>query len=240
MTLLCIVFEGGNQVGYPSLKEVAEQALEWQFIKALPEEAEGFNKIVDIARKGQILYICSYVNAERKARLDIIYSAETFDYIVSRTMGLNEYRDIRFIYKQRDVFANAVVGHIGGMLTEMASKSSHRPLFILKEKGIIDWEYGNKLPEKIGDFELYIKPSETIRHINGSFIFLDYSDFARKNQLTVMYNVLRDEIFAELKVAGIFKTSRSFDCKTLQELERKLKKHLTETLEKIDANAYRE
>ena len=46
-----------------------------------------------------------------------------------------------------------------------------------------------------------------------------------------MYNVLRDEIFAELKVAGVFRTLRVFDCNTLKELEGKLEKHLTETLD---------
>ena len=46
-----------------------------------------------------------------------------------------------------------------------------------------------------------------------------------------MYNVLRDEIFAELKVAGVFRTLRTFDCRSLKELEEKLEKHLKETLD---------
>ncbi len=87
-------------MGYPSLNEVAEQALEWQFIKALPEEAEGFKKNVDIARKGQILYICQLRPMQReKQGLTSYIQLRLLTILVSRTMGLNEYRDIRFIYK---------------------------------------------------------------------------------------------------------------------------------------------
>lgn len=61
-------------------------------------------KLVDTI-SGQVLTICRYEAPELRARLDIIYTSETFDYIVIHTMGMNSYRDIRFIYKDRDVFA---------------------------------------------------------------------------------------------------------------------------------------
>ena len=64
-------------------------------------------KLVDTI-SGQVLTICRYEAPELRARLDIIYTSETFDYIVIHTMGMNSYRDIRFIYKDRDVFAKNV------------------------------------------------------------------------------------------------------------------------------------
>ena len=218
-------------MGYPSIDEIAEQVKDWSFINDLPEEFQGFTKRIKIEKQGQVLFICSYVNEALKARLDIIYTSETFDYILCRTMGLNEYRDIRFIYKQRDIFEREVGVHIKSVLAEMSSPEHRKHVYIVDEKGIPNWEYGNNLPAKIGSFELYIKPCEVIRHINGSFIFVDYSDFERKDQLVIMYNVLRDEIFAELKVAGVFRTLRTFDCRSLKELEEKLEKHLKETLD---------
>lgn len=222
-------------MGYPSIDEIAQQVKEWSFVNNLPEEFNGFKKEMKVEKRGQLLFICSYVNEALRARLDIIYTSETFDYILCRTMGLNEYRDIRFIYKQRDVFEREVESHIESVLAEMSSPEHRKHVYIVDEKGIPNWEYGNNLPQKIGRFELYIRPCETIRHINGSFIFLDYSDFDRKDQLVIMYNVLRDEIFAELKVAGVFRTSRVFDSGNLQELEEKLKNHLHETLDFITA-----
>lgn len=218
-------------MGYPSIDEIALQVKDWNFIYDLPEEFKGFTKIIKSEKQGLVLFICSYVNESLKARLDIIYTAETFDYILCRTMGLNEYRDIRFIYKQRDIFEREVSLHIKSVLAEMSSPKHRNHVYIVDEKGIPNWEYGNNLPTKIGRFELYIKPCEVIRHINGSFIFVDYSDFERKDQLVIMYNVLRDEIFAELKVAGVFRTLRVFDCRNLKELEDKLEKHLQETLD---------
>ena len=218
-------------MGYPSIEEIAVQVKDWAFINDLPEEFKGFTKQIKIEKQGQVLFICSYVNEALKARLDIIYTSETFDYILCRTMGLNEYRDIRFIYKQRDIFEREVGLKIESVLAEMSSPEHRKLVYIVDEKGIPTWEYGNNLPAKIGRFELYIRPCEVIRHINGSFIFLDYSDFERKDQLVIMYNVLRDEIFAELKVAGVFRTLRVFDCSTLKELEEKLKNHLEETLD---------
>ena len=218
-------------MSYPSIDEIAVQVKDWTFVNALPEEVKGFTKKIKIEKQGQVLFICSYLNEELRARLDIIYTSETFDYILCRTMGLNEYRDIRFIYKQRDIFEREVGLNIESILAEMYSPEHRKLVYIVEEKGIPTWEYGNNLPAKIGSFELYIKPCEVIRHINGSFIFVDYSDFERKDQLVIMYNVLRDEIFAELKVAGVFRTLRTFDCRSLKELEEKLEKHLKETLD---------
>ena len=218
-------------MSYPSIDEIAVQVKDWTFINDLPEEFKGFTKKIKIEQRGQVLFICSYLNEALRARLDITYTSETFDYILCRTMGLNEYRDIRFIYKQRDIFEREVGLNIESILAEMSSPEYRKLVYIVEEKGIPTWEYGNNLPAKIGSFELYIKPREVIRHINGSFIFVDYSNFERKDQLVIMYNVLRDEIFAELKVAGVFRTLRIFDCRSLKELEEKLEKHLKETLD---------
>ena len=86
------------------------------------------------------------------------------------------------------------------------------------------------LAKKIGSFELYIDPSHAIEHINGSIILIDYSDFARRDQLIIMYNRLRDEFFGELKVNSVFRTTTSFDGRNVKELEDKLKKNLEPTL----------
>lgn len=42
---------------------------------------------------------------------------------------------------------------------------------IIKETGLPEWTYGEKLPEKIGRFELFIRPENAIEYINGSIIF---------------------------------------------------------------------
>lgn len=220
-------------MGYSTIEEVAEQVKSWEFINNLPEELCGFRKQLRYEIKGQVLFICSYENEKLRAGIDITYTCETFDYILCQRMGMNEFRDIRFIFKESERFAAEVTSHLQGILEQMVEVDKRNLGYLVAEKGILTWDYGNNLPDKLGPYDLYIKPQRAIRHINGSIIFLDYTNFQLNDQFVVLYNCLRDEIFAELKIAGVFQTTRKFDCRTLAELENCLKKYLQETLDYI-------
>ena len=166
-------------MGYKPIEEIQKETREWDFIRELPDQVGPFTKKLVDTISGQVLTICRYEAPELRARLDIIYTSETFDYIVIHTMGMNSYRDIRFIYKDRDVFAKNVRAYLPGILHSMEDPTSVNLGEQVAEHGILTWEYGNHLPEKIGPFELYIKPAHAIEHINGSIILIDYSDFQR-------------------------------------------------------------
>jgi hypothetical protein len=148
-------------------------------------------------------------------------------------MGMNSYRDIRLIYKERDVFAEKARHYIPEILKSMEDPASVNLGEMVEAKGLKDWEYGKNLPKKIGLFELYISPDKAIEHINGSIIMIDYTDFTRKDQLIIMYNRLRNEFFGEMKINSVFHASMDFDSKTLQELEKRLDEHLESTLKQI-------
>ena len=197
-------------MGYDSIEEIQKQTHEWAFIKELPETIGVFKKKITDYIEGQVLFICRYEAPELRASVDLTYSAETFDYILVRTMGLNSFRDVRLIYKERDVFEEKTKKYLPLVISNM--------------------EHPEQVPKKIGSFELYIDPSHAIEHINGSIILIDYSDFARRDQLIIMYNRLRDEFFGELKVNSVFRTTTSFDGRNVKELEDKLKKNLEPTL----------
>ena len=221
-------------MGYKPIEEIQQETRQWDFIQGLPEQVGQFSKKLVDTIDGQILTICRYEAPELRARLDIIYTSETFDYIVVHTMGMNSYRDIRFIYKDKDVFAQNVEAYLPGILHSMEEPASVTLGEQVAEHGILTWDYGNHLPEKIGPFELFIKPARAIEHINGSIILIDYSNFDRLDQLIIMYNRLRDQFFGEVKINSVFHASMDFDSKNLKELEGKLKEHLEETLEKVD------
>lgn len=220
-------------MGYKPIEEIQKETREWDFIRELPDQVGPFTKKLVDTISGQVLTICRYEAPELRARLDIIYTSETFDYIVIHTMGMNSYRDIRFIYKDRDVFAKNVRAYLPGILHSMEDPTSVNLGEQVAEHGILTWEYGNHLPEKIGPFELYIKPAHAIEHINGSIILIDYSDFQRMDQLIIMYNRLRDQFFGEVKINSVFHASMDFDSRNLKELETKLKEYLEPTLEKV-------
>ena len=221
-------------MGYPSITEIQEETKSWDFIDQLPEQVGQFTKKRVGTIDGQVLTICRYEAPALRASLDITYSSETFDYILVHTMGMNSYRDIRFIYKEKDIFARKVQSYLPCILDAMEHPRKVNLGEMVEEKGILTWDYGNHLPEKIGPFELYIKPADAIEHINGSIIVIDYSNFVRKDQLIIMYNRLRDEFFGEVKINSVFHASMDFDSKNLKELEQRLEEHLESTLKWVD------
>lgn len=221
-------------MGYKSITEIQEETRSWDFIDRLPEQVGQFTKKRVGTIDGQILTICRYEAPALRASLDITYSSETFDYILVHTMGMNSYRDIRFIYKEKDIFAQKVQNYLPGILDCMEHPTRVNLGEMVEEKGILTWDYGNHLPEKIGPFELYIRPANAIEHINGSIILIDYSNFVRKDQLIIMYNRLRDEFFGEVKINSVFHASMDFDSRNLQELEQRLEDHLESTLKWVD------
>ena len=95
-------------MGYKAITEIQEEVRQWDLILDLPDQIGAFTKKLTDYIDGQVLYICRYEAPELRATLDITYTTETFDYILVRTMGMNTYRDIRFIYKERDIFAQKV------------------------------------------------------------------------------------------------------------------------------------
>lgn len=222
-------------MGYKSITEIQEETRNWDFIDQLPEQVGQFTKKRVGTIDGQILTICRYEAPALRASLDITYSSETFDYILVHTMGMNSYRDIRFIYKEKDIFAQKVQNYLPGILDCMEHPTRVNLGEMVEEKGILTWDYGNHLPEKIGPFELYIRPANAIEHINGSIILIDYSNFVRKDQLIIMYNRLRDEFFGEVKINSVFHASMDFDSRNLQELEQRLEEHLESTLKWVDS-----
>ena len=71
---------------------------------------------------------------------------------------------------------------------------------ILKNKGLPDLSWDDFLPESYDGFRRLIKPDEAVRIINGSYMILSYYDKASRSGLSLMYNVLRDDFFAERRV----------------------------------------
>lgn len=222
-------------MGSPSLEELAKETQDWDFVKNLPEQIGAFTKNLDGTINGKILHICNYYAPSLKAKIDITYSAETCDYILVRIIGINTYRDVSYIYKDKDLFATKVTAKLPQILHLIEHPEEVNLGEMVANKQILTWKYGNSLPEKIGNFELYIKPSHSIEYLNGSIILIDYTDFTRNDQFVVYYNRLRDQFFGELKIAGVFHATKDFDSTNLTQLQKQLEKHLDNTLQNISA-----
>lgn len=220
-------------MGYPTITEIAEAVKEWDFIQNLPATIDSFQKQIEGKIQGQILYICSYTSAPLQAKLDIIYTAETFDYILVLSRGMNIYRDVGLIYKEPASFAENAQVKIPLIIHQMEHPEDVNLGEMVAAQKILTWDFGNNLPEQIGAFQLYIKPAKAIDYINGSIILIDYSDFTRGDQFVVYYSRHRNEFFGEIKINGVFHATMDFDAKNLTQLQEKLEQNLATTLSNI-------
>lgn len=203
-------------MGQPSIKEIEAQLADWDFLTQLPQQVGSFRLEAGTGIKGQILNIAAYVDQEHHRRLDLTYTGETFDYVPVKTIGLHSFRDERYFSRDREYFAKLVLEGLERMLADIDSEQPQKMPFEAKALGFENWDYWRQLPKRIDEYELYITPDKPVAYINGSYIFLDYSDFTNGNQLFFFYNVFRNEIFAEKKVGYLPLTTSDFDVKDLQ------------------------
>lgn len=208
------------------IETIMENLPRWEFIQRLPRELQGFTFQMGGRLEENELLLCSYVNEAEHRRLDLIYTKETFDYVPVKGIGLHRFRDIRYITRDKEEFAQVIPEVLPRILEELQPDFvfSSQPMLI--KKGIIQWEYPNKLPDKIGRFEKFITPGNYLDFINDSTIFLDYVDFEKGNELVFLYNRIRNEFFAESKTSFFPNTIHDFDADTLEELQNLLEKKL--------------
>ena len=146
---------------------------------------------------------------------------------------MHTFRDIRYFCRDRDKFAKMMHEKLPELLADVNREKKHQMGTFIEEAGLLNWAYTGKLPQKIGAFELYITPDNPIDYINGSTLFIDYSDFEHGNQLVFFYNSFRDEFFAETKKRFMTGITHEFDCRNLKDLENLLDNNLEQALQKL-------
>ncbi len=220
-------------MGQLKITEIEAQLNEWEFLKELPPEIDGFKLTMGQGIDGQILTIASYGNEAMHSKLDLVYTSETFDYVPVKTIGMHTFRDIRYFCRDRDKFAKLMQENLPELLADINREKKHRMGTLVEETGLASWEYAARLPQKVGGFELFISPDNPIDYINGSTLFIDYSDFENGNQLVFFYNTFRDEFFAETKQGFLTGITHEFDCRNLEALEKLLDENLEAALQKL-------
>ena len=216
------------------ITEIEAELQEWEFLKQLPKELEGFNLREGTGIKGNILNIASYVDEANHACVDLIYTGETFDYVIVKNLGLHTFRDDRFFTRDKDKFAEVVLNKLPSLLQEMGKSKVKQMGYESEVMGFNEWEDWKTLPKQIGNFELYITPDNPLEYINGSWVILDYSDFANGNQLMFLYNSFRNELFAEMKKGNLPLTTEEFNANSLDALSALIKEKLEKTLTTLE------
>lgn len=198
-------------MGQPDIKEIEAGLKDWDFVRNLPAAIGDYTLVPGSGIDGQILNIAAYVHEASHCRLDLTYTKETFDYVPVKTVGLHTFRDVRFFCRDREHFADMMSKSLPDILASMDKKTVHKLPYEAKALHFEQWDYWRTLPALVGDYELYITPDNPLPYINGSFIFLDYTDFKHGNQIYFSYNIFRDELFAEMRKNHLPLTTDAFD-----------------------------
>lgn len=223
-----------------TIEKVDAEIADWQYMKDLPESWHGFtldrSKAID--KDSYDLY--RYVNEELHKSAIVYFHEETHEYKVRLKIGLIEFCRIEFITAKLADFEQLLVKQFEQMLMDMMEFNPAALSSIVRDKKIMEWENGAKLPETLEGFTLFIRPAQPVKINNGSYIVIDYVDFALESSFTVYYNIYRDEFFAEARIWNIPDVNYDFDSNELPELEEKLHQHMLPRLREVRARAQKE
>lgn len=212
-----------------------EELIAWPFLKQLSKNVLGFELDLSVKEEGTKTILFTYTLQEKRCQFIAFYDEATRDFMVRIIIGLTEYNDVGYIVTDVEVFEKLIKERMTETLHKLSVYESHHMESILLNTGITTWQYGLDLPQKIRRFELFIRPSEPIKMINGSYIVLDYSCFEEESNLLIYYNIYRDEYFGEIRLRRTPEMTFDFDAKTLKELEENLKNYLESTIIQLES-----
>ena len=215
------------------MKEIEKQIQEWPYLTTLPEKIGDFTLVRDTGSSKAQIHIFTYANPERHLFFSVAYDSTTDDFLCKVIIGLNEYYDVNFIAADLPGLETVLRSKMEKLLMGLERFDPKLLGSIFQEKKILEWTYAAQLPQEVAEFHLFIRPDAPIKVLNGSFVIIDYSDFATESHLVICYNVFRDDFYGEIHLRRLPQMSGLFDAKTLSELAEQLKSHLVPVLKEM-------
>lgn len=220
------------------MKEETKERVEadikdWAYLRDLPDTWHGFTLQRLLRIDGDCYDIYCYEHPARHKSVTVYFHEETHEYKLRVKVGLIEFCRIEFITAKFAVFEELLHAQFETVLAGLAEFDPASIGSIVRDKQIMTWEAGKSLPETLEGFTLYIHPSEPVKINNGSYIVIDYVDFALESSVTVYYNIYRDEFFSEARIWNIPDVNYDFDSGTLSELEERLRTYLVPRLQEV-------
>ena len=127
-------------MGQPSITEIEANLKDWNLLKQLPQQVGSFQLVPGTGIKGQILNIAAYVNEAARCRLDLTYTAETFDYVPVKTVGLHVFRDERLFCRDRDKFAAQLLDNLPRLIGDIDRSQPHSMDWEARDLGFEKWD----------------------------------------------------------------------------------------------------
>ncbi|SMC74252.1 hypothetical protein [Sporomusa malonica] len=215
------------------MEKIVKQVTEWEFLQNLPLEMCGFTLINELMTCGSQYRIFTYNNQKARRSFTVLYDKATKDFLVRTVIGLTEFCDISFFTANIAALEKLLRERMEKTLCGLAQFDANCLCAQFASKKILEWPYALQLPKNLAGFELFITPQEPFKGLNGSYVIIDYSDFATESNLVVNYNIFRDQFFSEIRLRRTPIPTAEFDAKTLPELEGRLNDNLNPMLEKL-------
>lgn len=213
-------------------KIIAESNESANFFDNLPAKIQNFTLKKIFAEDDDKFIYFSYENSENHRGLTAYFHEETQEYKIREKIGLNEFCLPKFFTENFAEYQEIISAELEKILENLAENHAvENPL--IKEKNFPAWKYGETLPKKISDFELFISPQNPVEYTNGSYIIINYSDFGAASDFTICYNIYTENFSAEFTKNLVPHVSYLFDAYSLEELEKKLEKNLVAEVSKI-------
>lgn len=213
---------------------------EWAVVDELPAEIEGFVLSKErLASEGQYDFFRYEQAAEHRSVVGF-YDAATTSYKLRVAVGVVCFALPSFVCGDLAAFGKELQRSLPNVMAELHADALQTQELLPVRKSIETWAYGAQLPGELEGFALFVRPSAPAQLTNGSFLIIDYVDFARGNDVGIYYNCYRNEFFGEYHVNNMPYVSYSFDAADLEELEQRLNLHLAGYLRMVREQSERE
>lgn len=197
-----------------------------KYFDTLPAEINGYNLKKIFAEDGDKFYYFAYENENLHRSLAAYFHEETSEYKVRVKIGLIEFCLTKFFTGKLDAFIKILDAELAAALQNLSAPADTKTDLLIAEQNFSEWQYPKTLPKILHGFELFVTPEFPVKITNGSYIILNYSDFANNSDLTIYYNVYSNNFCGETKIKLVPNVSYLFDAATIKVLEAELKKNL--------------
>jgi len=220
------------------VKEKIDQELtSWEYMRNLPREWHGFTLNTQRVIEDDVYDFYRYENAALHRSLIAYYHAETREFKLRERVGLLEFCLIECIADNLAEYEALLKEKMEYFLLRLCRFEPETVSTLVEAAHITTWDYATLLPRELEGFSLFIQPSQPLRITNGSYIIVDYEDFAANSNFIIYYNVFRDDFFGEARVDGVPEICYEFDATNWAELEKRLSAHLLVRLRTIREGA---
>lgn len=217
-----------------------EMLKQWNIDSILPPTVGDFQlsaqwQMIQEAGVDKEYRLFTYQNPVSHWSVRAVFNPDSEEFSVRVHIGMLEFALIEFITSDVAMFRELVETRLERIIHDHYAEPTRNFSVILKNKGIPDVEWDSFLPTEYHGFVRLIKPNEAVRIINGSYMILSYYHEPTQSGLSLMYNVLRDDFFAEQRVHNFPNLVHDFDTSSLKELEEALQERLLPVLDAIVA-----